>query len=166
MKISTTLAEAINQQINQEFNAAYAYLAKSAYLETTPFNGFAHWMRRQAEEETAHAMKLFDYLNERGGTVLLADLKASSGRHDSLLALFQDSYKQECTVTSQIYKLCELAQQEKDYATGQFLDWFLAEQVEEEHTVQTIIDRLTLAGDNPDALLRLDAEAAEHTDKG
>ena len=165
MKISTTLEKAINEQINKEFSAAYNYLGKSAYLETTAFNGFASWMRQQAKEETAHAMKFFDYLDEREGTVVLADLKAPTSTYDSVLAVFQDSYKSECAVTQQIHALYKLAQEENDYATVELLDWFLAEQVEEEHTAQDMIDRLTLAGDSPDALLRLDAEAGERVDK-
>ena len=161
MNISNALAEAINQQINNEFNAAYQYLAKAAFLDGGPLKGFGHWMRLQAEEEKTHALKLLDYLNDRNGTVALQTIEAPQPDCSSPLAIFQGSYEQEQKVTAQIHDLYGLALEEKDYATLEILNWFLKEQVEEEEAVRTMIERLELAGDDKGALLLLDAEAGQ-----
>jgi ferritin len=117
-------------------------------------------MRAQANEEYTHAMKLFDYLRERNATIQLAAIDAPKTVYGPLpVEVFEISLAQEQGVTQQINDIYELALRDKDYATLQFLTWFLQEQVEEENTVQDIVDRLRLAGDNAAALLRLDSEA-------
>jgi ferritin len=163
MKISTKLEELINTQIQMEFESRYAYLGLSAWFETTPFQGFASWMRQQASEENFHAMKFFDYLNDRFGTVKLLPIPAPAGSFDSPLAAFQAALGHEQKVTSSINSLYEAAIAEKDYQTAEFLNWFLKEQVEEEKSVQDMIDELELAGKDPDALLRIDKEAGCRT---
>lgn len=161
MKISAKLEGLINKQIQMEFTSRYAYLALSAWFETTPFQGFAKWMREQASEENFHAMKFFDYLNDRFGTVKLLPLDAPQAKFSSPLDAFKASLKHEQAVTKSINALYAAALAEKDFATMQFLDWFLKEQVEEEKSVQDMIDDLALAGKDPDALLRLDKAASE-----
>lgn len=159
MKIGTKLEERINQQIQMEFQSRYAYLGLSAWFETTPFRGFAAWMRRQASEENFHAMKFFDYLVNRFGTVELMPIAAPSSQFDSPLHAFQVALDHERKVTASIHALYEAALAEKDYQTMEFLNWFLREQVEEEKTVQDLIDELTLAAEDRDAMMRLDEEA-------
>lgn len=159
MKIKPAIEDLINQQIQMEFESRYAYLAMSAWFETTPFQGFASWMRRQASEENFHAMKFFDYLNDRFGTVKLLPIGEPAADFGSPLAAFRASLAHEQKVTASIHALYEAAMAEKDFATLEFLNWFLSEQVEEEKTVQDVIDELELAGDDPDALLRLDKKA-------
>jgi ferritin len=159
MKISTTLEELINRQIHMEFESRYAYLGLSAWFETTPFHGFASWMRKQASEENFHAMKFFDYLTDRFGTVKLLPIGAPTCTFNSPLAAFQAALGHEQKVTASINSLYEAAINEKDYQTAGFLNWFLKEQVEEEKSVQDMIDDLELAGKDPDALLRIDKEA-------
>lgn len=156
-----SIQKAINKQIKNELQAHYNYLGMSAHFEQTPYTGFAKWMRAQSVEEYGHAMKLYDYLRERNATIELEAIEAPKTTYGPRpIELFEIVLAQEQGVTQQINDLYELALNEKDYATLQFLTWFLQEQVEEENTVSDIIDRLRLAGDNPAGLLRLDDEAA------
>ena len=158
--ISKKLEEALNHQINNELSSYYSYLAMTAFLETTPFSGFAGWMRAQAEEEKGHAMKIFDYLNDRDGKVVLEAIPQPATDYSSPLEIFKTSLAQEIHVTAQINELYELARQEKDFAVQEYLGWFLTEQVEEEKSAQDMVDRLELAGDSVEALLLLDTQAA------
>lgn len=161
MKPPASVLKAINAQIKNELQAHYNYLGMSAHFERTPYLGFAKWMRFQSNEEYTHAMKLYDYLRERNATIELSAIEAPKTVYGSgPVEIFESALVQEQGVTQQINDLYELALKEKDYATLQFLTWFLQEQVEEENTVSDIIDRLKLAGDNPAGLLRLDDEAA------
>lgn len=156
-----SIQKAINAQIKNELQAHYNYLGMSAYFERTAFLGFAKWTRLQSTEEYGHAMKLYDYLRERNATIELQAIEAPKTVYGPQpLDIFQTVLAQEQGVTQQINDLYELALKEKDYATLQFLTWFLQEQVEEENTVSDMIDRLKLASDNPAGLLRLDDEAA------
>jgi ferritin len=155
-----SIQKALNAQIKNELQAHYNYLGMSAHFEKTAYLGFAKWMRVQAGDEYTHAMKLFDYLRERNATIQLAAIDAPRTEYGPKpVEVFEISLAQEQGVTQQIHDLYELALHDKDYATLQFLTWFLQEQVEEENTVQDIVDRLKLAGDNAAALLRLDSEA-------
>src|SRR6266446_2754269 len=156
-----SVQKAINDQIKNELQAHYNYLGMSAFLEKTAYLGFAKWMRTQSGEEYGHAMKLYDYLRERNATIELRAIEAPQADYGQRpVEMFEASLAQEQAVTQQINDLYELALKEKDYATLQFLTWFLQEQVEEENTVQDMVDRLRLAADNSAALLRLDDEAA------
>lgn len=167
MKLPTKVLDALTAQIKNELQSHYVYLAMSAHFETTAYKGFAAWMRAQSQEEYGHAMKLFDYLRSRNAPIRLHTLEApSAGFGPRPIEIFEASLAQEETVTQQISDLYELAQNEKDYATLQFLTWFLAEQVEEEATVSDLIDRLRLAGDDPAGLLRLDDEARRRSSAG
>jgi|JI10StandDraft_1071094.scaffolds.fasta_scaffold349599_2 ferritin len=160
MNPPSSVQKAINAQIKNELQAHYNYLGMSAYFQRTAYLGFAKWMRAQSAEEYGHAMKLYDYLRERNATIELETIDAPKTTYDaSPLQIFETALAQEQGVTQQINDLYELALKEKDYATLQFLTWFLQEQVQEENTVSDIIDRLKLAGDNPAGLLRLDDEA-------
>ena len=151
---------ALNDQLSSELQAHYTYLGMSAHFEATPYLGFARWMRLQSQEEYGHAIKIFDYLVDRNAPVRLATLESPKVVYSELpIDVFRQALANEQTVTQQIHDLYELAQNEKDFATLQFLTWFLQEQVEEENTVLALIERLELAGDNTAGLLRLDDEA-------
>lgn len=167
MKLPSKVLAALNTQIKNELQSHYIYLAMSAYFETTAYKGFGAWMRVQSQEEYGHAMKLFDYLRSRNAPINLQTLEApQNGFGPRPISIFEASLAQEEAVTEQINDLYELAQNEKDYATLQFLTWFLQEQVEEENTVSDFIDRLRLAGDDPAGLLRLDDEAKRRAAAG
>ncbi len=161
--ISKRVEVALNHQINNELASYYSYLGMSAFLESTPYKGFAAWMRLQAEEEQIHAMKIFDYLNDRGGKVLLQAVQQPQTNFSSPLEIFSDSLKQEIEVTGQINDLFILAQEEKDFATLEFLGWFLTEQVEEEKSAQDMVDLLELAKDSVGVLLRIDSQAGQRS---
>jgi ferritin len=164
MALPTAVQDAINAQIKNELQSHYAYLGMSAHFETTPFLGFAKWMRVQSAEEYGHAMKLYDFLRDRNGRIQLQAIDAPTTSYGpSPLEVIEQALAQEQEVTRQINNLFELALNQKDFATLQFLTWFLQEQVEEENTVSDMIDRLRLAGDNPAGLLRLDDEAGQRT---
>jgi ferritin len=154
------LQDAINDQIVAEMHSAYVYLSMSAYLEAQNLPGFAHWMRVQYEEETAHALKLFDFLNDRGGHVALKAIEAPPVEFGSVLALFENALSHEQKVTGLINKLYELAVAEADYPTQVLLQWYIEEQVEEEKNATAIVEQLRLTGDFGPGLLMLDREMA------
>ncbi len=159
--IKKTLEDAINEQINAEFYSAYLYLAMAAYFEDTDLPGFSNWMRIQYQEEISHVMKFFNYLNERGGRVILKDVKASSSHWDSPLNAFEDTLKHEEHVTSLINDLVDLAIKERDHATNNFLQWYIEEQVEEEAHVSNIISQVKLVQSSNDSLYMLDKELGQ-----
>lgn len=164
--LSKGIQEAINDQIHHEFLSAYIYLSMAAYLEAESFRGFAHWMRAQAKEEVNHAMRLFDYVNDRNGRVTLKALEQPPSQFKSVLATFEQAFEHEQKVTGMIHKLYELAKQENDYATQVQLQWFINEQVEEEATASQTVDRLKIAGTDGAALLMLDRELGSRSDEG
>ncbi len=155
--------DALNEQIGNEFYAAYLYLAMVAYFEERHLEGFAHWMRMQNAEEIAHAMKLFDHLADIGGTVVLQAIDQPPTDFSSPLDVMQRSLAHEQHVTKKIHELYALAVEEQDYATQVLLQWFVTEQVEEEKSVGDIVGRLKLVGDSPEALLLMDRELASRT---
>lgn len=158
MGLSQGIQDAINDQIHHEFHSAYVYLSMSAYLEAANFTGFAQWMRIQAREEVSHAMRLFEYVNDRNGRVQLKALEQPPQNFKSVLDTFENALQHEQKVTSMIHSLYALATKENDYATQVALEWFIREQVEEEATATKIVDRLKIAGNDGAALLMLDNE--------
>lgn len=148
--------QALNQQLKEEMYSSYLYLAMSAYLEGNNFRGMATWMRVQAQEEYSHAMKFFDYVHERGGTVTLLALEQPQAEWPSILAAFKAAAAHERSITKKIHALVDKASTEKDHATLNFLQWFVKEQVEEEATVDAIVKRLEAVGDSPAGLYHLD----------
>jgi ferritin len=158
MGLSQGVQDAINDQIHHEFHSAYVYLSMSAYLEAANFTGFAKWMRIQASEEVNHAMRLFDYVNDRNGRVQLKALEQPPQNFKSVLDTFENALQHEQKVTSMIHSLYALATKENDYATQVALEWFIREQVEEEATATKVVDRLKIAGNDGAALLMMDNE--------
>lgn len=156
--INKRVETAINEQINAELWSAYLYLSMSAYFNEIGLNGFANWMRIQWQEETAHAMKFFGYLAERGGRVLLKPIADVPARWEGPLNAFEEVLKHEEHVTSLINNLMDIAIEEKDHATKSFLQWFVDEQVEEEASAQEIIDSLKLVDVKGNGLFMLDRE--------
>lgn len=152
--------KALNEQINAELYSAYLYQSMAAYFEDKSLDGFASWMDLQAEEEMAHARKFYDYVNERGGRVILDGIDKPKNEWKSNLEVFEDSQAHEEKVTAMINDLVSLAAEEKDYATHSFLQWFVDEQVEEENTVGEIVDKLKLVGDSTQGLFMMDDKLA------
>ncbi len=152
------ILKALNEQINAEMYSSYLYLSMESYFQSVSLGGFAAWMRAQVQEELMHAMKFYDFVNERGGRVTLNAINKPERDWESPLAAFQHILRHEQLVTSLINDLVDLAAREKDHATGIFLQWFVSEQVEEEATVGEIVNRLELIGNDSSGLFFLDAE--------
>lgn len=156
--MNESIQKALNEQIGLELESAYAYLAMSAHLDNRNFEGFATWMRLQAQEELSHAMRLFDYMLERGCPVKLPAIDAPTDKLDTPLETFEIALAHEEKVTASIHSLYDLAREHRDYATELQLQWFVTEQVEEEATASLAVEKLRRAGDDLPALLMLDAE--------
>ncbi len=158
--ISPKLQDAINAQINAEYWSAYLYLSMAMHFEAEGQSGVANWFRIQFKEEQAHAEIFINYLNSRGGRVMLQAIDAVPTEWASALDAFEATLAHEEKVTALINGIYAIADAEHDYATKGRLDWFVAEQVEEEETARGMIDRLKLIGDNGLALYTLNKELA------
>ncbi len=156
MIISKKVEKALNSQVNAELFSAYLYLSMSADFESKSLTGFAKWLKIQAKEEVEHAMKIYNYLLERGGKVELEKIEKPKTEWETPLEAFNDAYEHEKKVTSLIYGLVEIAQAEKDYATNEMLQWFVKEQVEEEAQTQLIVEHLKMAGDSKNGIMMID----------
>lgn len=156
--LKKSIEEALNKQLNAELYSAYLYLAMSAYCETIPMKGFAKWLRIQSEEEKAHGMKFFDYIIEAGGTVKLARIDTPKAEWKSVGEVFEQVYEHEKKVTGMINSIMDLAVKEKDYATQNFLGWFVKEQVEEEANASEILAQIRMLKDVVGHMFGLDHE--------
>ncbi len=161
--LSDRLQDAINQQINSEMYSAHLYLSMAAYFETLSLTGFAHWMRLQFEEETSHALKLFDYVNDRDGRVTLHAIEQPPVEFESPHSVMRMALEHERLVTDMINNLYTLAISENDYPTHVLLEWFVAEQVEEEKVVRDIVDHMDIIGDDGTGLLIIDQRLGDRT---
>ena len=155
------LQKAFNDQIKNELYSAHIYLAMAAYFETKNLIGFAHWMKVQYKEEVSHAMKMFEFLNDRGIKVLLQAIPQPTLEYNSTLEVFDETLKHEKKVTSLINALYSLAKEVNDNASSVFLQWFISEQVEEEKNASYIIDTLKMIKPEGPALIMLDRELAK-----
>jgi ferritin len=156
--LNPTMEQALNKQLNAELYSAYLYLSMAAYFYSLNLNGFANWMTVQNQEETMHAMKFYNFINERGGRIKLEQIDTPPTEWPSPLNVFEETLKHEEKVTSLINNLVDLAIAERDHAANAFLQWFITEQVEEEASANDIIQNLKLAGNDPHALFMLDRE--------
>ncbi|MGD9153807.1 MAG: ferritin [Gammaproteobacteria bacterium] len=156
------MIDALNTQVNKELYSAYLYLGMVSYFEEVNLKGFAAWMRMQSQEEIMHAMKIYNHVLERGGKAKLLAIDEPPQAWKSPLEIFQAAYEHEQKVTKMINDLVTLAVKLNDYATQNFLQWFVAEQVEEESSVSEVVERLKLAGDKS-GLLFLDAELGKRS---
>lgn len=156
--IPKKVEDLINKQINAELWSAYLYLSMSTYFTNEGLTGFANWMRIQWQEETAHAMKFFDYLAERGGKPLLKPIEAVPNKWKNPLNAFEEVLKHERHVTALINGIMDVAIEQKDHATKSMLQWFVDEQVEEEANAQAIIDSLKLVQGQGSGLFMIDRE--------
>lgn len=154
--IKKDIQDAINNQIRNEYYSSYLYLSMASYCESINYQGFASWLKSQSKEELDHAMKLFEYMIDRDGRVILESIDKPPSEFGSLLEMFQQVLDHEKEVTSMINQLYEIANSENDHATAVELHWFIDEQVEEEKSAQDIVEDLKKAGDNSAALLMLD----------
>ncbi len=161
--IGPRMQEALNRHVHDETFSAYLYLAMSAWCEAKAFKGFARWLRVQHEEELDHARKSLDHLLARGGEVVLRAIEAPPQRWGSPLEVFEAVLEHERKVTRMIDELLAAAVAEKDTASQVFLQWYVAEQVEEEARAQELVDKLRMIGDRLSTVLYLDKEYGKRT---
>jgi len=154
--LSKKMHKALNEQINAEIFSWYLYLSMAAYFNDQDLPGFGTWMAKQGEEELTHAKKIWDYIYDRRGAVELLAIDKPDFKWNSPLDAFNAAFKHEQYITKRINDLVSIARTEKDNATENFLQWFVAEQVEEEASVDAIIAKIKLAGSSPGALYHLD----------
>jgi ferritin len=163
--ISKSMQDALNAQINAEQASAQLYLAMSAHCEGKSFRGFAHWLKVQAGEETAHAMKLVGFLLDRGGKLELKPIPAPPADFGGIIEVFEKTLAHERGITAKINALFEQARAEKDFASEVTLQWYVNEQVEEESQAQQIVDHLHAVGDKGGGIWFLDSRMAKRGEK-
>jgi len=159
--MSDELYQALNEQMNFEFYSSQVYLAMAAYCSGESLDGFANFFIVQAEEERFHAMKMYKYLNDRGRRATIAGMDNPNNDYHSVLQVYEHGYEHEQIVTKRIYHLSDLALNEREHATMQFLKWFIDEQVEEEAMFDSIIQKLKRIDRDSNAFYMLDAEFAQ-----
>lgn len=159
--ISEKMNEAINVQANRELYSSYLYLSMSYYFESIRKKGFAHWMRLQAGEELVHTMKMLDYVCSRGGKAKMMAVEAPQSSWASPLQAFQHVWDHERVVTGLIHSLVKVAEAEKDEAAKDFLQWYVKEQVEEEESSDSVLNKVKEAGEDKTALEAADRELGE-----
>ena len=155
------MVDALNRQLNAELYSAYLYLSMGTYFESMDMSGFSNWMRVQAQEELAHAMKIHDFIIQRGERVILKRIDSPPTEWESARDAFEHVYSHEQKVTGLINQLVNLALSLGDHATNNFLQWFVAEQVEEEESSSGVLKKVKMAEDSLSALLMLDNELAQ-----
>lgn len=156
--INERVQNALNTQINLEQYSAQLYLAMSAHCDRKSFRGFSHWLRVQAQEETAHALKLVDFVLDRGGKLELKPIAAPPADFGTITQVFERILEHEKSITASISSLFELSRTEKDYASEITLQWYVTEQVEEEANVGQILDQLRAVGEQGGGIWYLDSK--------
>lgn len=155
------MEEAINEQIKNELYSAYLYLSMASYFDSINLEGFSHWMKVQAKEEVSHAMKLYDFVFDRGGKVIFKEIPAPPSDFSSPLDVFEKVLQHEKKVTELIEKLYKLSLELNDTACQIMLQWFINEQVEEEKNALKIVERLKMIKESPQGILIIDRELAK-----
>jgi len=150
----------LNEQINKEFYSAYLYLAMSSYFESKNLTGFANWFYVQAQEERDHAMIIYRYMHKINAPVELTAIDMPEGEFASCAEVLDKTLEHEKYVTSLIYNILDAANEERDYKTVQFLQWFVTEQTEEEENATNLIEKLKIAGMGEAGLFLMDKDMA------
>ncbi|MDK2976368.1 MAG: ferritin [Candidatus Marinimicrobia bacterium] len=159
--ISKKLEKALNEQINKELYSEYYYLGMAAWFSDQGLDGFANFFKVQVQEERFHAMKMFDYLINRGGKVALEAIQKPPQDFESAEDIFKKAYEHEQFVTKSINDLMDLAIAENDHATRNFLNWFVEEQVEEEASMDELLTKVRMIGSKGHGMLMLDGQLAQ-----
>jgi ferritin len=149
---------ALNDQVNKEFYSAYLYLSMSSYFEDKNLQGFSNFMKVQYQEEVSHAMKIFNYIMERGGRAILQPIDEVKVDWKDVIEVFEDTCEHEKFITDSINTLVDISQEERDHATVNMLQWFVSEQVEEEATPNGILEQLKMVDGKGAGLFMIDRE--------
>lgn len=153
--------EILNKQVTEEFASSYLYLGMASVLSDMGLDGCAHWMKLQAEEECTHAMRIFDHLIKRGVKVKLLPVQASKQEWRAPLHIFEEMARHEQRITLLMFAIYEAAIADKDYATLSFIQWFIDEQVEEEATAKSLLDRLRKMQSSELGVMQFDMELGQ-----
>ena len=156
--LSKNIDSALNKQIRIEAESSQVYLSMACWAEIQGLEGVAQFMYAQSDEERMHMLKLVKYVNERGGHAMVTDLKAPKTSFGTMKEMFEELYAHELFVSNSINELVHVTFEEKDYATHNFLQWYVAEQIEEEAQAKTILDKINLIGDDKGGLYLFDRD--------
>ena len=156
--LSDTLTKALNEQINLEFYSSNLYLQMSSWCMQHGLDGCGNFFRQHADEEKMHMQKLFDYVNETGAYAVIGAIKSAQSEYDSVTDIFKETYAHEQYITKQINGLVSIAFKEEDFSTFNFLQWYVAEQHEEEQLFKAILDKVKLIGVEGNGLFFIDKE--------
>lgn len=158
MMISKQMQDALNKQISLEAYASYLYLAMAAWCDRQGLDGCKEFLLKQSDEERVHMLKIFHYISEVDGKAVAPEIKQPPEEFETVTAVFETLYQHEQEVTGAIHELVDLSYKEKDYTTLNFLQWYVEEQREEEALARSILDKINLIGDSPQALYYIDLE--------
>jgi ferritin len=156
--LSKKIEIALNKQIRIEAESSQTYLSMACWSEVNGLEGISKFMYAQSEEERVHMLKLVRYINERGGHAKVSELKAPKISYATFKEMFEELYRHEIFVSDSINELVHITFEEKDYATHNFLQWYVAEQIEEEATAKSILDKINLIGDDKGGLYLFDRD--------
>ncbi|CAA0230293.1 Bacterial non-heme ferritin [Tenacibaculum maritimum] len=146
--LSKTIEKALNEQIRIEAESSQVYLAMASWAENLGFEGIAQFMYAHSDEERQHMLKLVKFVNERGGHAIVSELSAPPTEFGSFKDMFQELFNHEIMVSKSINELVHITLEERDYATHNFLQWYVSEQIEEEALARNILDKINLIGDD------------------
>ncbi len=163
--VTKIVEKAINEQILKEEDSSRIYIAMASWCQVNGYQGAAAWLYAQADEERMHELKLIHYLDDRGGISELSDLKKPAKKFKSLMDIFQQVLKHEEFISASINEVYAVSIKQNDYSTGNFLQWYITEQIEEESTVRTILDQIRLAGEDKGGLFMMDKELSAQAAK-
>jgi len=158
--ISETIQKELNKQIQREEHSSRLYLAMACWCEDRGYQGAAEFLYDHSDEERMHQLKMIHFLNDRGGSTQLMEMENIDLKFDSLLELFEEVLKHEQYISKSINEIYDVCLKEKDYTTGNFLHWYIEEQIEEESLVNTVLDKMRLAGNEKAGLFHIDKELA------
>lgn len=161
--LKQAMIDKLNEQINLEFYSSNLYLQMSAWAEFKGFEGCARFLREHAEEEREHMLRLFTYVNETGAMAVLGDIAPPPTEFGDIRGLFDKVYEHEVFITEKINELAHTAFASQDYSTFSFLQWYVAEQHEEEKLFKGVLDKFDLIGDDSKGLFFIDKEIGEMT---
>lgn len=164
--LSKAIQESLNKQVQMEAESSQAYLAMASWAEIQPgLEGVTEFFYKQAEEERGHMLKLMRFINERGGFAVVPALEQPIVTFKSIKNLFDEALKHELKVSNSINEMVHLALAEKDYATHNFLQWYVNEQMEEERVARTLNDKLEMIGDDRSGLYLFDRDILNYRGK-
>ena len=161
--LSKNMEKALNGQIRIEAESSQVYLSMASWAEIKGLEGISQFMYKHSDEERMHMLKLVKYVNERGGQSEISALTQPKAVFESFQKMFEDLYEHEIFVSKSINELVHVALEEKDYATHNFLQWFVAEQMEEEALARTILDKINLIGNDKSGLYLFDRDVQQIT---